>query len=91
MSQPTLTPAYGRDYKSKGAVLADLNADKDFVFNAFNHPDDGRYVNASQLDNGRFTVRFARLTKVAAFTKRSKKNVEMDKATGATVLGWEVV
>ena len=27
----TLTPAYGRDYKSKAAVLADLNAGRDFM------------------------------------------------------------
>ncbi len=26
----TLVPAYGRDYKSKGEVLVDLMADKDF-------------------------------------------------------------
>lgn len=27
----TLTPAYGRDYKSRAAVLADLNAGRDFL------------------------------------------------------------
>lgn len=27
----TLIPAYGRDYKSKTAVLADYNANKDFI------------------------------------------------------------
>ena len=27
----SLTPAYGRDYKNKKAVLADLVANKDFV------------------------------------------------------------
>ncbi len=31
----TLTPAYGRDYKSKKAVIADFNADKDFVDSSF--------------------------------------------------------
>ena len=29
----TLTPAYGRDYKSKKAVLVDLEANKDFILN----------------------------------------------------------
>lgn len=29
----TLTPAYGRDYKSKAALLADWHAGKDFVIN----------------------------------------------------------
>jgi hemolysin-activating ACP:hemolysin acyltransferase len=27
----TVIPAYGRDYKSKAAALADWNADKDFI------------------------------------------------------------
>lgn len=27
---PPLTPAYGRDYKSKAALLADFDAGKDF-------------------------------------------------------------
>lgn len=27
----TLVPAYGRDYKSKKAVVVDWNADKDFL------------------------------------------------------------
>ena len=31
----TLTPAYGRDYKSSHAVLADYDAGKDFILNAF--------------------------------------------------------
>jgi hypothetical protein len=29
-SIPTLLPAYGRDYKNKAAILADLNGNKDF-------------------------------------------------------------
>lgn len=32
----TLTPAYGRDYKSKKAVLADFDANKDFMVNDYN-------------------------------------------------------
>lgn len=30
----TLTPAYGRDYKSRKAIVADLRADRDFLCNA---------------------------------------------------------
>jgi len=33
---PTILPAYGRDYKSKAAILADLNADKDFMISSLN-------------------------------------------------------
>ena len=31
----TLLPAYGRDYKSKKAILNDLNAFKDFIVSCF--------------------------------------------------------
>ena len=40
----TLTPAYCRDYTSKAAVLADFNADRDFVVQP-----EGVYVNKAQL------------------------------------------
>ena len=40
----TLTPAYGRDYKSRDAVLADFNANKDFL----GQPD-GRLINKEQI------------------------------------------
>jgi hypothetical protein len=31
MSRVTVVPAYGRDYKSKAALLADWESDKDFA------------------------------------------------------------
>ncbi len=31
----TLTPAYGRDYKSKKELLADFDNDKDFIYNTY--------------------------------------------------------
>lgn len=40
----TLTPAYGRDYKSAKAVQADIGADKDFV-----EAMSGSYINKTQL------------------------------------------
>ena len=45
----TLTPAYGRDYKSGKAALADFNANRDFIINDIMDKDDGRYVNKEQL------------------------------------------
>ena len=33
---PTILPAYGRDYNNKAAILADLNADKDFMISSLN-------------------------------------------------------
>ena len=44
MTTLILQPAYGRDYKSKKAVLADWNANKDFRIATFG-PDCGRYIN----------------------------------------------
>ncbi len=45
----TLTPAYGRDYKSKAAVLKDFNADRDFIIADAFSKWDGKPVNKSQL------------------------------------------
>lgn len=44
-----LTPAYGRDYKSKKAVLADFDAGKDFVLSeGFRQS----YINKEQIAVG---------------------------------------
>ena len=48
-AEVTLTPAYGRDYKSAKAAVADFEADKDFIFNRFGDRYDGAYVNKAQL------------------------------------------
>lgn len=61
----TLTPAYGRDYKSQKAVRADFDADKDFIIADIMHPDCGRYVNKTQLTAEQsVNVRYAELAKV---------------------------
>lgn len=64
----TLTPAYGRDYKSKAAVQADFDAGKDFQIASIG-PDSGRYVNKAQLVEagvGEVMIRYKRLTMVTA-------------------------
>lgn len=55
----TLTPAYGRDYKSKAAVLADWNADQDFI-----EALSGKPVNRADLSSyeGIITIRYRKLT-----------------------------
>lgn len=48
----TLFPAFGRDYKGKAAIIADLEAGKDFIFDApahEPHPSDGKPINLEQL------------------------------------------
>lgn len=64
--QETLIPAYGRDYKSKAAVLSDWNAGKDFKCalsgRHVNKPDAMTYlVKQGQTD---VTIRYNKLTQV---------------------------
>ena len=66
----TLTPAYGRDYKSKAAVLADLKADKDFLFF-------GKPINRPQLlETGKpfFNARYNSLRKVSVISRSDLEN-----------------
>ena len=66
MITPTLTPAYGRDYKSKAEVL--LAIDKhDFILNDMFSRWDGKLINRSQLIEAGYkavNVRYAKLRKV---------------------------
>ncbi len=60
----TLTPAYGRDYKTKKEALADFDAGKDFVYNSY---DGQTYCGKQELiTNGVKTVelRFKNNTQV---------------------------
>lgn len=62
MTHFTLTPAYGRDYRSKAAVIADLNGNRDFIAQPW-----GQYINLEQLVQSHAStvnVRYQRMTKV---------------------------
>ena len=48
----TLIPAFGRDYKSKAAVLKDWNADKDFIIADLFNQWDGKPANKSGFCSG---------------------------------------
>ena len=66
----TLTPAYGRDYKSKKAVQADLDAGKDFIIADFGHPYDGKPANHRDLKSeglATVNIRYGNLRKVGVF------------------------
>jgi hypothetical protein len=53
----TLIPAYGRDYKSRKAVLVDWMADKDFI-----EALSGKPINRSQCaGQDRVVIRYGRL------------------------------
>ena len=62
----TLTPAYGRDYRSKKAVLADWEAGKDFIVN--NYSGSGTYINKEGAIREKLTkvisFRYNKLTRV---------------------------
>lgn len=60
----TVTPAYGRDYKSAKAVKADWLAGKDFIVADMFSQWDGKPVNREQLVGQSVTVRYCKLTKV---------------------------
>ena len=65
----TLVPAYGRDYKSKKALLEDFNNDKDFKI-AWT----GQYTNKADLeklfkDIYSVNIRYAKLRKIAVLKK----------------------
>jgi hypothetical protein len=74
-----LTPAYGRDYKNKKAVIADFENDKDFIINdIFGEyaQYDGKPINKSDiLKQGTTTVniRYQTLTKVLVHQVRPTK------------------
>ena len=52
MNDITLLPAYGRDYTSRAKVLADWNAEKDFIIADISSPYDGKPVNKQHLAKG---------------------------------------
>ena len=63
----SLIPAFGRDYKTAKACLADWLADKDFVIACIGHPYDGKPANRSSFSSReieKITLRFNRQTKM---------------------------
>ena len=63
----TVTPAYGRDYKTGTAARADWAAGKDFIIADISNPWDGKPINKPQADGAGYsiTLRFSNLTKIA--------------------------
>jgi hypothetical protein len=75
MARLQLVPAYGRDYKTKSAVLADWLEEKDFTIAEYGHPYDTKPCNRQQTtDREQVWIRYDRLT----------KNTRVPNATEAT-------
>lgn len=65
----TLTPAYGRDYKSQKEILADFTAGKDFVYNDATSRYDGKMCSIRDFNKGvTVMLRYNKLRKVVTFT-----------------------
>ena len=73
MNYLTLTPAYGRDYKSAAAARKDYFDNKDFVINQIMHPYDGKYVNKEQLPDTTVNIRYKKLANITVVKPTDKK------------------
>ena len=64
----TLTPAYGRDYKSQKEVKADWKNGKDFIIADIVHPYSGKPCSIRDVDalGGKVMIRFNKNTKIVA-------------------------
>jgi hypothetical protein len=63
----TLTPAYGRDYRSKKAAIDDFEANKDFILNDITDQYDGKPCNKSDLIKAgikQVMIRYKKLTMI---------------------------
>jgi hypothetical protein len=60
----TLTPSYGRDYKSEKEVKADWEANKDFTIADIFGGQAGRQINKQDAPKGTYTIHYSKLTKV---------------------------
>lgn len=61
----TLTGAYGRDYRSKKAVLEDIKANKDFILNDISNPYNGKpCLPLTDLKGQKVMIRYKKLSQV---------------------------
>lgn len=64
-----LTPAYGKDYKSRKEVISSLKGGADFLLNDVGSPWYGKPINLPQLKEAGYTsfqVRYKRLTAITS-------------------------
>lgn len=59
----TLSPAYGRDYKTKAEVLVAYHENMDFILHSFDAP--STYINKEQVPAGTVcNIRYAAMRKI---------------------------
>jgi hypothetical protein len=72
----TLTPAYGRDYKSAKAAKEDFAKGKDFLINQYGHPYDGKPANVNDLEGQQVQLRFCSLRKVCTVKATKERGAD---------------
>ena len=60
----TLTPAYGRDYKSLKALKLNIVANKDFILNDYSSPYNGKYCSPKDFKGQSVKFRYNKLQKI---------------------------
>jgi len=60
----TLTPAYGRDYKSSQSVIKDYLAGKDFILNDITSPWNGKPCSCRDFPNQQVKIRYHNLQRI---------------------------
>lgn len=66
----TVSPAYGRDYRSKAAAIQDWKDGKDFVYHGLDAS--GRYCSIRDFGPGDvINIRYKKLTQVAPYRMTS--------------------
>lgn len=58
----TVTPAYGRDYKSAAAAIVDWKSGKDFLAQP-----QGQYCSIQDFPDSAVTIRYAQMRKVTVY------------------------
>lgn len=67
MEMKILTPAYGRDYKSAKAVIADYEGGKDFILNDITSQWDGKYCSIRDFPEEVIQLRYNKYRKVTTY------------------------
>ena len=69
---PTLTPAYGRDFKSAKAIEAAYFEGVDFILNDVTSPYNGKYCSCRDFLDKEVKLRYDRLKSATLSTYRSE-------------------
>ena len=71
MDGASLTPAYGRDYKTSATIKADFEAGKDFIFNKIVSRYDGKPCSIHDMKIGETVkLRYNRKMSFVVYTKK---------------------